>query len=517
MTNPQMNRSNSIPLLLIMFPPTPRAPSTTDRRNFRFGDISFANTNSGNFFIRNQSRRNWFNTSWIHLLTSPTELHDINLFVLQLNLQACTMRYTITPTMKLCVLVALAIHTPHLLLHHHNHYHAEAFSSQRLNRVVTSSSFQLYESPAIAVDEPAAAVAADASTADHGTSTPTTPTKTLGLLTFDLDDSLYPIEPVLHDANTVFVKTMANYGYNLDPNDIVEAGKRIREEAGPIAGLAMSHTEVRLEAIRREMERKMLEKKLQECASDWATEVTSLTAPIRRSAEKWAKAAVSQSVVESIYSAWERERHHSAERHLYPEIIPVLQQIKEQYPDVIIGAVTDGKANPKLMVFSLAPYFDFCMSWEDDASGRLEFYKELSNVDGNADLQWIYRAAYEKYRELADTKKEMKKNMEPSGDENANAASPVWIHVGDDLAYDVGGSASCGAKTILLDLNDEYGQTAKLRFHPTKPMMPSWNTAPEEELVNRKAMNDAAESMVNQRITRLSYLTDAIEDILREG
>lgn len=307
---------------------------------------------------------------------------------------------------------------------------------------------------------------------------------------------------------------MANYGYNLDTNDIVEAGKRIREEAGP-AGSAMTHTEVRLEAIRREMERKMLEKKLQECAEDWATEVESLTSPIRSSAEKWAKSAVSQTVVESIYSAWERERHHSAERHLYPEIISSLQQIKKEHPNVIIGAVTDGKANPMLMVFSLAPYFDFCMSWEDDSSGRTEFFKELGNVDGNADLQWIYTAAFEKYSEIAETKREMKKSLgegEPAG--CGESEDPIWVHVGDDLAYDVGGSASCGAKTVLLDLDKEYGQTAKIRFDPNAKM-PSWNTAPEEEIVNRKAMNDAAESIVDKRVSRLTVLPDAIDEILK--
>lgn len=351
---------------------------------------------------------------------------------------------------------------------------------------------------------------------------PGSKTKTLGLLTFDLDDSLYPIEPVLHDANEIFVQTMSNYGYSLEPNDIVEAGKAIRQEAGPIAGTAMSHTEVRLEAIRREMERKMLEKKLQECAEDWATEVESLTGPIRRSAEKWAKSAVAESVVESIYSAWERERHHSAERHLYPEIIDALQRIKEKYPDVIIGAVTDGKANPMLMVFSLAPYFDFCMSWEDDASGRTEFFKELGTVDGNADLQWIYRAAYDKYKEIDETKREMKRLTDSDASDAVGESGvgdtannePVWIHIGDDLAYDVGGSASCGAKTVLLDLDDEYGQTAKTRFGQNASI-PSWNTALQDEINNRQAMNDAAEGMVDKRISRLTMLPDAIDEILK--
>ena len=147
---------------------------------------------------------------------------------------------------------------------------------------------------------------------------PGSKTKTLGLLTFDLDDSLYPIEPVLHDANEIFVQTMSNYGYSLEPNDIVEAGKAIRQEAGPIAGTAMSHTEVRLEAIRREMERKMLEKKLQECAEDWATEVESLTGPIRRSAEKWAKSAVAESVVEirTLYPSIKAGPSYGADFHI---------------------------------------------------------------------------------------------------------------------------------------------------------------------------------------------------------
>ena len=226
---------------------------------------------------------------------------------------------------------------------------------------------------------------------------------------------------------------------------------------------------------------------------------------------RWARSAVSPSVVESIYSAWERERHHSAERHLYPEIITALQQIKEKHPNVIIGAVTDGKANPMLMVFSLATYFDFCMSWEDDAAGRLEFFKELGNVDGNAGLQWIYRAAYDKYLELSENNKGLKKSDDCENDE---CDEPVWIHIGDDLAYDVGGSASCGAKTILLDLDEEYGQTAKRRFGEN-PIMPAWNTASAEELANRKAMNEAAENMVDKRVSMLSMLPDAVEEILK--
>ena len=221
-----------------------------------------------------------------------------------------------------------------------------------------------------------------------------------------------------------------------------------------------------------------------------------------------AQAPVSEADVERVYSAWERERHHSAERHLYPEVLSSLQRIKEEHPDVIIGAVTDGKANPMQMVFTLAPYFDFCISWEDDAAGRTEFFKELSNVDGHADLQWIYAAAHEKYLEMAENR-----GM-PAEDEEEDDR-PAWIHVGDDLAYDVGGSASCGAETILLDLDQDYGQTANTRFlWGGETVMPSWNTASENESATRKGMNDAAQTMVDKRVSRLSMLPYAIDELL---
>ena len=227
---------------------------------------------------------------------------------------------------------------------------------------------------------------------------------------------------------------------------------------------------------------------------------------------------VSEADVERVYSAWERERHHSAERHLYPEAISTLRRVREEHPDAVVGAVTDGKANPLRMVFTLAPYFDFCTSWEDDAAGRTGFFRELSDVGGRADLQWIYRAAYEKYADVAASRGLPR--PPPIGDEggvdDADADRPAWIHVGDDLAYDVGGSASCGADTVLLDLDKEYRQTAKTRFlWGAEAVMPSWNTASEEEIANRKAMNDAAEMMVDKRVSRLSMLADAIEEILK--
>ena len=114
--------------------------------------------------------------------------------------------------------------------------------------------------------------------------------KKLALLTFDLDDTLYPIEPVIDEANAAFARAMARFGYEgLTPMDIVESAKLIREEIAiddPERAAVLTHTEIRELAIRREMENIMLARKLKECADDWATPVSALADVVVAHAKK---------------------------------------------------------------------------------------------------------------------------------------------------------------------------------------------------------------------------------------
>ena len=125
---------------------------------------------------------------------------------------------------------------------------ADAFSSLRMSSTDLPPPLRVQAAsppPKSALHFSAAAVAA--APIESGSRARVAPREkplTLGLLTFDLDDSLYPINQVLKDANDVFVTTMAQYGYSIEPEDIVEAGKLVREEAGPVAGAAMTHTTV---------------------------------------------------------------------------------------------------------------------------------------------------------------------------------------------------------------------------------------------------------------------------------
>ena len=384
----------------------------------------------------------------------------------------------------------------------------------------------------------------------------------LGLLTFDLDDTIYPLAPVIQEANAAFARAMERYGFpNIQPNDITLRSVEMRKAMAatdPERAATLSHTEIRKLAIRKEMELVMFERKLKECAVDWATNVESLGPAVVASARqyvllyipmesfavfyeythsslfsppsllyRWSSKAVSSSVVEAVLTAWEMERHHAAERHLYVEVLPVLKQIKQEHPGVIIGAVTDGKANPKFMTFTLANYFDFCINWEDDQGGRRKFFQELSKVEGNAELTWIYNATFEKGRELSEAaaaiRNAKKSDDGTAADEDAFSALPIvgqansiWIHVGDDLAYDVGGSAQCGAKTVLAELADKYGQTARHRFDAAA-VQPEWSVASEEELSARAVMNEAAVEFVNERLEYWHLLPDVINKILDDS
>ncbi len=112
-------------------------------------------------------------------------------------------------------------------------------------------------------------------------SSPPKKQKKLTLLTFDLDDTLYPIDTILSEANSAFSRIMTRFGFdNIEPPQIRESAKAIRERMAltdPERAAALTHTEIRRLAIREEMEKAVYQKKLQSCADDWATQVSSLS------------------------------------------------------------------------------------------------------------------------------------------------------------------------------------------------------------------------------------------------
>ena len=279
-------------------------------------------------------------------------------------------------------------------------------------------------------------------------------TLNVDLITFDLDDTIFPVGPVVADANKALFRHLESLGCKTTQEEYIKATKDIRKA---LAGKAITYTELRKRAIR-----SVLKKHLSE--DD-----------------------ISDSTVYGSYDVWEEHRHISAETHLYPDTVPMLKQLKMNHPDAIIGAITNGKGSP-LKMDSIRQFFDFCVSGEDD-----DVFPLRKPDEG------IYKVALERFRTLSQKRKDIA----------MDGTKPFWIHIGDDLSNDVGASAKCGAKSIWVDLGDEYNQTASKR-DPSQEQ-PAWSTATKEELEIRILMNEEAQQYVSERVTCLENLPLVIE------
>ena len=261
-------------------------------------------------------------------------------------------------------------------------------------------------------------------------------------LSFDLDDTLFPIDIAVEDANAALVGALRELGYDEVENDeMIRHSKCIRNELRA-RGEVITYTDLRKLSIQREICR-----------------VTNN------------QAFDDQSVIDSAFDAWLSERQASADRNLFPHAVESLQSIRENYPGVVIGAITNGRGDP-LEMKNLAPFFDFCTSGEDE-----DVFPKRKPDRG------IYEAALQRFQEL--------KGSRPA----------VWVHVGDDLANDVGASAACSAKPIWL-CKDTVDET------------PKWSTATTEELEKRARLNEEAKKLVKAKISSLEELPSAVASIL---
>ena len=271
----------------------------------------------------------------------------------------------------------------------------------------------------------------------------------LHLLTFDLDDTIFPITPVVSDANVAQLQTLVKFGYtNASNEEIILASKEIRTELRE-AGNAITYSDLRKQSIRREIER-----------------LSGLDDSV-----------VHGTVIDSVFNSWLTERHASADRNLFPYTVDALQAIKEQYPDMVIGAITNGRGSP-LEMPSVKEYFDFCISGEDEG-----VFPRRKPDKG------IYEAAMQKYKDM--------QGLSSFTDIN-------WLHVGDDLANDVGASAACGAKAVWFTMETEEEND-----------IPVWSTATQEELQKRAALDEVAKEHVSVQISSMKQLPDAVVEVLK--
>lgn len=301
------------------------------------------------------------------------------------------------------------------------------------------------------------------------------------LITFDLDDTIFPVGPVVHDANQALIEHLNINGYHsISQESLIASTKYIRNELLKKENKVITYTELRKRAICFEMNRHNEEYS------------SSSNSDLDKNMQKW---SFTDDTVIKAYDIWEMNRHLAAERHLYHDAISMLQSLKEKYPDAIIGAITNGKGNPLMMKNSIHEYFDFCVSGEDQ---NVFPYRKPHEA--------IYLKSLDVYKELKGLNSDLLQENEL-----------CWFHVGDDLANDVGASAKCGARAVWVELGNDYNQSASKRFGTQKnneSAQPFWSTATNEEIAKRKKLNEESMTFVSARIETLSDLPNAIQSII---
>ena len=167
---------------------------------------------------------------------------------------------------------------------------------------------------------------------------------TLALLTFDLDDTLFPCGPVVAEANEAMIASIVGHGYpSITNEDVLSATKAIRNELRKTE-TPITYTNLRIAAIQSQLERSLAEHYPHLAISE----------------------ALHESVSRKIFEVWLQARHEAAERNLYPDAMDMLERVKEQHPEAVVAAVTNGRGDPLDMRETLRPYFSFTISGEDD-------------------------------------------------------------------------------------------------------------------------------------------------------
>jgi hypothetical protein len=156
----------------------------------------------------------------------------------------------------------------------------------------------------------------------------------LGLLSIDLDDTLFHIGKVVRAANDVMIEAMQERGCEeLTLPEYLDTTRSVRKLSTPI-----TYRGLRELAIRTSFEQ----------------------SKVFQSTGKNLDAHV-----QDCYEAWEKERHQAAERFIFEDAVRTLEQLRSLYPDSCFAAITtNGAGNPLMMPNTLAPFFDFRVSGE---------------------------------------------------------------------------------------------------------------------------------------------------------
>ena len=246
-----------------------------------------------------------------------------------------------------------------------------------------------------------------------------------GIVSFDLDDTIWPIRPVVEQANEAVARRWRSL---LHADTVQKTMKTIRMETKS-KKVPLSYSELRTAAYNRLL--------------------SSPQSEIENGGNEYDAEA------HEAFKYWVDARNAAAEEFLFADAVKCLREF--QRAGWLTVAITNGLGDPKFIP-SLRPLFAFCVSGEE--SGIFP-HRKPSPV--------IFEAARSR---AASTKP-----GEQHGDEYE---SGMWWHVGDDAANDVFAAAECGMYTVLLNRSEKEIQPSADERNP-------FSTASAEQLQARAA------------------------------
>lgn len=280
----------------------------------------------------------------------------------------------------------------------------------------------------------------------------------LQVLTFDLDDTLFPCGAVVARANAVLLERLLSCGVDIQSASEIQTRMRaIREKSST----ALTYSGLRTQAI------------------------ASLLGESSSAASRTVSA-------EQLFSSWLGERQDAANDLLYAGAEDAVRACSQAYPDAIIGAVSNGRGDPMEMS-RLASHFDFTVSGED-----ADVFPERKPSPIIYEHALRRAASVRAARGLAD----------------AGALAQNWVHVGDCLVNDVSASKLAGARTVWLDLSaaEEAPKDATAEFVLAGA---GFSTASAEEVARRREAADEAlrSGRVDVRIRSIVELPAALAEL----
>ena len=227
------------------------------------------------------------------------------------------------------------------------------------------------------------------------------------MITFDLDDTLWPTTPVVGAANQAFVdfcqERIPGFPDCAGVNEYMKAIRREREEASEAAG--ERHSPLSFAALR--------------IAGGYRAAI-DVGFP-----EPDAVAVVSR----GYHIAWIPTRGDAARDLLFDGVVDAFSAIRRRHPDVVIGSITNGLGSAAGA--GLGEYFDFEIS-ADAMMDEMMIHGDDARKPATFPFELAMRYARGDAIEEGTPHSIGRRHEKPawSGDPN------TWVHVGDDLLND---------------------------------------------------------------------------------